>query len=98
MTVLDHLKATGFDPLLAVSQIGKGTAECDEIETRTFACIPYCDGELMLAVEAAGKVIWTDGVCRSYPAGWSHSDEYRVTIYIPWADVPENLQPDKPVW
>lgn len=98
MTVLEHLKAAGFDPLLAVSQNGLGTAQCDGIETRTFACIPQSDGKWAVAVEAAGKVDWSDGSHRGYPAGWPQSSEYRVTLYIPWDDVPEALRPQKLIW
>lgn len=56
MTVLDHMKAAGYDPNAAhnaddLRRMGAGTMECESIQLRTFRCRPYqYEGE-MLAVE-----------------------------------------------
>ena len=55
MTVLDHMKAAGYDPNAArnaddLRRMGAGTMECESIQLRTFRCRPYqYEGE-MLAV------------------------------------------------
>ena len=63
MTVLDHMKAAGYDPNAA--------RNADDL--RTFRCRPYqYEGE-MLAVEATAIVPFTDGTQRPYPDGWPSS-------------------------
>lgn len=49
MTVLDHMKAAGYDPNTArnaddLRRMGAGTMECESIQLRTFRCRPYPDG------------------------------------------------------
>ena len=78
MTVLDHMKAAGYDPNAArnaddLRRMGAGTMECESIQLRTFRCRPYqYEGE-MLAVEATAMVPFTDGTQRPYPDGWPSS-------------------------
>lgn len=72
MTVLDHMKAAGYDPNAArnaddLRRMGAGTMECESIQLRTFRCRPYqYEGE-MLAVEATAIVPFTDGTQRPLP-------------------------------
>lgn len=45
MTVLDHMKAAGYDPNAArnaddLRRMGAGTMECESIQLRTFRCRP----------------------------------------------------------
>lgn len=78
MTVLDHMKAAGYDPNAAhnaddLRRMEAGTMECESIQLRTFRCRPYqYEGE-MLAVEATAMVPFTDGTQRPYPDGWPSS-------------------------
>ena len=78
MTVLDHMKAAGYDPNAArnaddLRRMVAGTMECESIQLRTFSCRPYqYEGE-MLAVEATAIVPFTDGTQRPYPDGWPSS-------------------------
>ena len=52
MTVLDHMKAAGYDPNEArnaddLRRMGAGTMECESIQLRTFRCRPYqYEGEM----------------------------------------------------
>lgn len=61
MTVLDHMKAAGYDPNAArnaddLRRMRAGTMECESIQLRTFRCRPYqYEGE-MLVVEATADV------------------------------------------
>ena len=46
MTVLDHMKAAGYDPNAArnaddLRRMRAGTMECESIQLRTFRCRPY---------------------------------------------------------
>lgn len=88
MTVLDHMKAAGYDPNAArnaddLRRMGAGTMECESIQLRTFRCLPYqYEGE-MLAVEATAIVplrmarsdpTRTDGRAASRQAQWLFQD------------------------
>lgn len=91
MTVREHMKAAGFD--LAFAHNAKrfecggvdekhGTMECEEIQIRTFRCVPV-PFEEMLAVEATAIVPFTDGTMRPYPCLWPKSLEASITAYFP---------------
>lgn len=72
MTVLDHMKAAGYDPNAArnaddLRRMGAGTMECESIQLRTFRCRPYqYEGE-MLAVEATAIVPFTGWYAATLP-------------------------------
>ena len=93
MTVLDHMKAAGYDPNAArnaddLRRMGAGTMECESIQLRTFRCSPYqYEGE-MLAVEATAMVplrmvrsgpTRTDGRAASRQAQWLFSGLRRMS-------------------
>ena len=80
MTVLEHMKAAGYDPNAArnaddLRRTGAGTMECESVQLRTFRCRPYQYEPEMLAVEATAMVPFTDGGLHPYPDGWPHSIE-----------------------
>lgn len=89
MTVLEHMKAAGYDPAKAwnaASLTGHGTMECESVSLRTWKCRPDAYGDLMVAVEAVARVPCTDGTLAPYPSGWSHSMEARAVAYFPCDD------------
>lgn len=84
MTVLEHLKAAGYDPERAWNAArltSQGTMECERIEIRTWECRPECR-DLMTAVEGTAVVLFSDGTMKPYPSGWDKSIESRVVLYF----------------
>lgn len=82
MTVMEHLKAAGFDIENAKHIYGDGHAECDRIEIRTSR---GSDGyDPLIIVEARAIVKWSDGGERPYPEfGWDGQKlGYNVTAYL----------------
>lgn len=85
-TVLEHMKAAGYDPAAAwnsqdISKWNRGTMECERIHLRTYRCRP--DGtDTMVGVQATAIVLWTDGSMRPYPDGWNGFREASVTAYF----------------
>ena len=96
-TVLEHLKAAGFDPDLAATLRGTGDGRCEDVEIEKIRiCRPTC-AEAQILVEAAGKVSWSDGTLRAYPryGGWKGSQQYCVTMYFKLDQLPPALKNEK---
>lgn len=85
MTVMDHLKAQGYDTRAALNAAtlnDRGTMECDSIKIRKFRCCPDCVNDA-LGVTATAIVPMTDGTMQPYPSGWTKSLQASVTLYFP---------------
>lgn len=82
MTVMEHLKAAGFDIDKALHLYGDGRAECERINIRTTHGSD--SGGPLTIVKAKAYVKWTDGCERPYPDyGWSgEEDGHIVTAYL----------------
>lgn len=81
MTVMEHLKAAGFDIEHAEHCYGNGAAECEEVEIDVKKC--RASYHEILIVTARAIVPWTDGSMRPYPDGWGGADSgYTVTAYL----------------
>lgn len=82
MTVMEHLKAAGFDIENAQFRYGNGQAECEKvlIETKE-GSDSY--GPLLI-VKARAYVYWSDGTNRPYPEfGWDGEEKgYSVTACL----------------
>ena len=92
-TVMEQLKAAGFDPDLAATIRGAGNGRCDGIEiSRISLCRPDCIEEQVM-VQAAGKVDWSDGTHRAFPSsgGWKGSEQYCVTMFFRLDKLPPAL-------
>lgn len=84
MTVLERLKAAGYDPALSLypDSVGSsGSMECERIEIRTFRCRPSEFREA-LGVTATAFTHFSDGSERPYPEGWQNGDAARVTLFF----------------
>lgn len=84
MTVLERLKAAGYDPAMSLfpDRIGKaGSMECERIQIRTFFCRPR-ENEAAIGVTATAMTHFSDGSTRPYPDGWPRSLEASVTLYF----------------
>lgn len=84
MTVLERLKAAGYDPAVSMfpDRIGKaGSMDCERIQIRTFFCRPRGNVD---AIGVTGTAIthFSDGSNRPYPDGWPRSLEASVTLYF----------------
>jgi len=69
MTVLERLKAAGYDPAVSLfpDSIGNaGSMECERIQIRTFFCRPR-ENEAAIGVTATAMTHFSDGSTR--PAG-----------------------------
>ena len=63
MTVLERLKAAGYDPAMSLfpDRIGKaGSMECERIQIRTFFCRPR-ENEAAIGVTATAMTHFSDG-------------------------------------
>lgn len=82
MTVMEHLKAAGFDIDKAMHLYGDGHAECERIDIRTTRGSD--SGGLLTIVEARAYVMWSDGGEHPYPKfGWDGAEKgYTVTAYL----------------
>ena len=84
MTVLERLKAAGYDPAVSLfpDSIGNaGSMECERIQIRTFFCRPR-ENEAAIGVTATAMTHFSDGSTRPYPDGWPRSLEASVTLYF----------------
>ena len=84
MTVLERLKAAGYDPAVSLfpDSIGNaGSMECERIQIRTFFCRPR-ENEAAIGVTAIAMTHFSDGSTRPYPDGWPRSLEASVTLYF----------------
>lgn len=84
MTVLERLKAAGYDPDVSLfpDNIGNaGSMECERIQIRTFFCRPR-ENEAAIGVTATAMTHFSDGSTRPYPDGWPRSLEASVTLYF----------------
>lgn len=84
MTVLERLKAAGYDPAVSLfpDSIGNaGSMECERIQIRTFFCRPR-ENEAAIGVTATAMAHFSDGSTRPYPDGWPRSLEASVTLYF----------------
>lgn len=84
MTVLERLKAAGYDPAVSLfpdSIRNAGSMECERIQIRTFFCRP-CENEAAIGVTATAMTHFSDGSTRPYPDGWPRSLEASVTLYF----------------
>lgn len=84
MTVLERLKAAGYDPAVSMfpDSIGKaGSMECERVQIRTFFCRPR-ENEAAIGVTATAMTHFSDGSTRPYPDGWPRSLEASVTLYF----------------
>ena len=84
MTVLERLKAAGYDPAVSLfpDSIGNaGSMECERIQIRTFFCRPR-ENKAAIGVTATAMTHFSDGSTRPYPDGWPHSLETSVTLYF----------------
>ena len=69
MTVLERLKAAGYDPAMSLfpDNIGNaGSMECERIQIRTFFCRPR-ENEAAIGVTAIAMTHFSDGSTRPYP-------------------------------
>ena len=69
MTVLERLKAAGYDPAVSLfpDSIGNaGSMECERIQIRTFFCRPR-ENEAAIGVTATAMTHFSDGSTRPYP-------------------------------
>lgn len=76
MTVLERLKAAGYDPAVSLfpDSIGNaGSMECERIQIRTFFCRPR-ENEAAIGVTATAMTHFSDG--------WPRSLEASVTLYF----------------
>ena len=77
MTVLDHMKAAGYDPNAArnaddLRRMGAGTMECESIQLRTFRCRPYqYEGEMLARSEFIRSTISSHEITPSFSNGIS---------------------------
>ena len=70
MTVLERLKAAGYDPAVSLfpdSIRNAGSMECERIQIRTFFCRPR-ENEAAIGVTATAMTHFSDGSTRPYPA------------------------------
>lgn len=84
MTVLERLKAAGYDPAVSLFPDSIGNAdsmECERIQIRTFFCRPR-ENEAAIGVTATAMTHFSDGSTRPYPDGWPRSLEASVTLYF----------------
>ena len=84
MTVLERLKAAGYDPAVSLfpDSIGNaGSMECERIQIRTFFCRPR-ENEAAIGVTATAMTHFSDGSTRPYPDGWPRSLDASVTLYF----------------
>ena len=84
MTVLERLKAAGYDPAMSLfpDSIGNaGSMECERIQIRTFFCRPR-ENEAAIGVTATAMTHFSDGSTRPYPDGWPRSLDASVTLYF----------------
>lgn len=84
MTVLERLKAAGYDPAVSLfpDSIGNaGSMECERVQIRTFFCRPR-ENEAAIGVTATAMTHFSDGSTRPYPDGWPRSLEASVTLYF----------------
>lgn len=84
MTVLERLKAAGYDPAVSLfpdSIRNTGSMECERIQIRTFFCRPR-ENEAAIGVTATAMTHFSDGSTRPYPDGWPRSLEASVTLYF----------------
>lgn len=84
MTVLERLKAAGYDPAMSLfpDSIGNaGSMECERIQIRAFFCRPR-ENEAAIGVTATAMTHFSDGSTRPYPDGWPRSLEASVTSSI----------------
>lgn len=82
MTVLERLKAAGYDPAVSLfpDSIGNaGSMECERIQIRTFFCRPR-ENEAAIGVTATAMTHFSDGSTRPYPDGWPRSLDASVTL------------------
>ena len=66
MTVLERLKAAGYDPAVSLfpDSIGNaGSMECERIQIRTFFCRPR-ENEAAIGVTATAMTHFSDGSTR----------------------------------
>ena len=71
MTVLERLKAAGYDPAMSLfpDNIGNaGSMECERVQIRTFFCRPR-ENEAAIGVTATAMTHFSDGSTRPYPDG-----------------------------
>ena len=81
MTVLERLKAAGYDPAVSLfpDSIGNaGSMECERIQIRTFFCRPR-ENEAAIGVTATAMTHFSDGSTRPYPDGWPRSLEASIS-------------------
>lgn len=86
MTVIERLKAAGYDPAKALwpnESREAGSMDCEHILIETKYCVPR-DGVNALQVEATAMVrYYSDGYEHPYPAGWPNSFTASVTLFFP---------------
>ena len=83
MTVLERLKAAGYDPAVSLfpDSIGNaGSMECERIQIRTFFCRPR-ENEAAIGVTATAMTHFSDGSTRPYPDGWPRSLAFNTKIF-----------------
>lgn len=86
MTVLERLKAAGYDPAMSLfpDNIGNaGSMECERIQIRTFFCRPR-ENEAAIGVTAIAMTHFSDGSTRPYPDGWPRSLEASRHALLRW--------------
>ena len=84
MTVLERLKAAGYDPAKAITQhltAGTGEMECARIVINTFRGLPF--ERNILVVAATAFTVLPDGSYGPYPEYWTHYLEASARLYFP---------------
>jgi hypothetical protein len=84
MTVLERLKAAGYDPAKAITQhltAGTGEMECARIVINTFRGLPF--ERNILVVAATAFTVLPDGSYGPYPEYWTHYLEASAHLYFP---------------
>lgn len=84
MTVLERLKAAGYDPAKAITHYltaGTGEMECARIAINTFRGLPL--ERNILVVTATAFTVLPDGSYGLYPEYWPHYLEASARLYFP---------------
>ena len=84
MTVIERLKAAGYDPAKALWPVESsiyGSMDCEHIQITTAHCMPR-DGMPATKVTATAIVHFSDGGWRPYPVGWPQSEAACVSLFF----------------
>ena len=84
MTVLERLKAAGYDPAKAITHYltaGTGEMECARIAINAFRGLPL--ERNILVVTSTAFTVLPDGSYGLYPEYWPHYLEASARLYFP---------------